>query len=828
MNRNHRRSMAHKKLHVHDVDGMQKTVNEALRLAEKEQWHEADALCLRVLNAIPNNPDVWFFRGQLAFNRGLLKDAAHYIAKAIDQNPQKTDYLGFAAHVSQRGGNIGDAITYAQQLFERTQDPQHLLHLANIYLESNNFTQAKPLYEHLQEHYQDWWQPPYNLGLIAKAMGNHSQALTFFEQAITLAPSVSWPTLRAMEIIGSLGDETKAEQLLWNFIERSAGHSPENIEVFQKLAEHLLYGSNPRYAEADSVLNKAEAIAPNTAWILGGKGWSAAKKGDFENTLYNFHQALRLEPQNIDLWNKYLHALGEFRFHGLPASMDLHLSLALSMPRLDQVRLFQVLNMVLPLFPEVDELLQTIDKGQAIDLTSDAFKNLINRPLFIQAMQGVLLSSSGYEKLLTPLRATLLNTAAAGETLPEGSGSFCLALAQQCAMNEYIYTETPAETKNIETLKQCLDTWPAKKPLDAGLIGIYAAYRPLGSLAITTRLIKDAHQQNINFTFKALIQEQVIEPQIEASLKPSIASLHTVANDISRLVQNQYEENPYPRWHDVGRSQSMTIGDRVRMMFPWLPAQGLNEKQKPRILIAGCGTGRQAIMAAEMHPHADVIAVDLSRASLAYAVRKQKERNIHNIQFLQGDILKLKEGLGGEFDLIECSGVLHHMADPMAGWQVLRQLLAPTGYMNIALYSELARRGVVAGRAFIAEHGFPSTPDGIRAARHAMMALPGEHPCNNVMGFHDFFTMSMCRDLLFHVQEHRFTIPKLRAALESLNLEFLGFFFYNHKPIINDYYKHFPGDPTATNLNHWEEYEQRFPDTFKAMYQFFCQPKNCR
>lgn len=825
MNRNHRRSIAQQKLRTNTAEGIEKTVHEALRLAEKEKWHEADALCLRVLNAMPNNPDVWFFRGQLAFNRGLLHDAANYIAKAIAQNPEKTDYLGFAAHVCQRGGNIGEAITYAQTLFEQTQNPQHLLHLANIYLESNNLAQAKPLYEHLREHYADWWQPPYNLGLIAMALGNHHEALSLFEHAITLAPSVAEPTLRAMEVLGSLGDDARAEQLLWTFIERPAGHSPENINVFQKLSEHLLYGSNPRYAQAESVLDKAEAIAPGTAWILGGKGWSAAKKGDFENTLKHFHQALRLEPQNVDLWNKYLHALGEFRFHGLPASMDLHLSLALSMPRLDQVRLFQVLNMVLPLFPEVEELFQAIDKGNPVDIHSDTFKNFISRPLFIQALQGVLLASSAYETLLTPIRAALLKAAAAGEKMPEDSSAFCLGLAQQCAMNEYIYTETATETEEIEALKQRLDTWPTDRPLDARLVAVYAAYRPLDSLAIATRLIKEAKKKTINRTFNALVQEQVIEPQIEAGLKPSISSLHTVANDVSRLVQNQYEENPYPRWHDVGRSQPMTINDRLRLMFPWMPAQGLNEKQKPRILIAGCGTGRQAIMAAEIHPHAEVVAVDLSRASLAYALRKQKERNIRNIQFLQGDILKLKEGLGGEFDLIECSGVLHHMDDPMAGWQVLRQLLAPTGFMNIALYSERARQGVVAGRAFIAEHGFPSTPDGIRAARLAMAALPKDHPCTNVMGFQDFFTMSMCRDLLFHVQEHRFTIPKLKAALETLSLEFLGFFFYNHKPVLTDYHQHFPNDPDATNLECWEEYEQRFPDTFRAMYQFFCRPK---
>ena len=65
------------------------------------------------------------------------------------------------------------------------------------------------------------------------------------------------------------------------------------------------------------------------------------------------------------------------------------------------------------------------------------------------------------------------------------------------------------------------------------------------------------------------------------------------------------------------------------------------------------------------------------------------------------------------FDVIECVGVLHHMEDPVAGWRVLRRLLEPGGYMKIGLYSERARRHIVAARAFLAARGDPPTPAGI-------------------------------------------------------------------------------------------------------------------
>ena len=69
-------------------------------------------------------------------------------------------------------------------------------------------------------------------------------------------------------------------------------------------------------------------------------------------------------------------------------------------------------------------------------------------------------------------------------------------------------------------------------------------------------------------------------------------------------------------------------------------------------------------------PNSAVTAVDLSRASLAYAQRKTSELGITNVKYLQADILNLGE-LGQGFDIIESAGVLHHMNDPMAGWRVL-------------------------------------------------------------------------------------------------------------------------------------------------------------
>jgi 2-polyprenyl-3-methyl-5-hydroxy-6-metoxy-1,4-benzoquinol methylase len=131
----------------------------------------------------------------------------------------------------------------------------------------------------------------------------------------------------------------------------------------------------------------------------------------------------------------------------------------------------------------------------------------------------------------------------------------------------------------------------------------------------------------------------------------------------------------------------------------------------PSILIAGCGTGEHPFDIAQKSPEASILAIDLSRVSLAYARRKTREEGLRNIEYAQADILNLST-LGRTFDRIEAVGVLHHLADPKAGSRVLLSLLAPNGTMRVGLYSEVARRPIVDARAIVTERGYQPTAEG--------------------------------------------------------------------------------------------------------------------
>jgi hypothetical protein len=144
-------------------------------------------------------------------------------------------------------------------------------------------------------------------------------------------------------------------------------------------------------------------------------------------------------------------------------------------------------------------------------------------------------------------------------------------------------------------------------------------------------------------------------------------------------------------------------------------------------------------------------------------------------------------------------------------------LLRPGGFMHVGLYSELARRDIVAARAFIAERGYRSTADDIRRCRQELL----KSSLKSVARAGDFFSTSECRDLLFHVQESRMTIPQIKSFLVENGLRFIGFEFAPR--VLQQYRVAFGSDSALRDLDRWHAYETERPDTFAGMYQFWVQ-----
>ena len=185
---------------------------------------------------------------------------------------------------------------------------------------------------------------------------------------------------------------------------------------------------------------------------------------------------------------------------------------------------------------------------------------------------------------------------------------------------------------------------------------------------------------------------------------------------------------------------------------------------------------------------------------------------------MQADILSLDQ-LEQKFDIVDSVGVLHHMNDPMTGWRALTDLLKPGGLMRIGLYSELARKNIVDARNEIMLAKIGISKSEMKEFRQKI-SVSNDKNYQRLAKSKDFFSLSMLRDLIFHVQEHRFTLPQIKSCLDELKLKFCGF---TTKDAISNLRKFYGKDADIYDLFLWHQYEKNNPQAFAAMYQFWCQ-----
>ena len=287
---------------------------------------------------------------------------------------------------------------------------------------------------------------------------------------------------------------------------------------------------------------------------------------------------------------------------------------------------------------------------------------------------------------------------------------------------------------------------------------------------------------------------------------------------VTRAVTAQYEGWPYPAWTRITLPEPRRFPDVVRKMDPRavqdLPVDA-------NMLIAGCGTGRQAARVASQYPDATVTAIDVSEASLAYARRQCAALNINGVQFRKLNLYDVAQ-LGQRFDAIWCGGVLHHMPDPERGLDALVAVLRPGGVMHIMVYSRLGRLRIAGARTFIRDlKQQPVSDDLLREVRRRFVERP-EHPlAQHIMESPDFVTLAGTHDLLLHRHEDPFDIPRIERALERLGLRLL-LFELPDPPAEARYDAMFPADLEHRDINSWRAFEKCEPFLFAGMYRFWC------
>jgi tetratricopeptide (TPR) repeat protein len=844
---------------------MELTVDQALQqgvAAHKEgKLEEAERLYRAILQSQPTHPDANHNLGVLAVSVNKADVALPLFKTALEANPKveqfwlsyidalvKANKLKDAKQAIKKAKKKGFDAKKLQALLSQLKEvadtkapSQELLNSLLGHFQTGRYGDAEKLAISITQEFpkhQFGWKV---LGLVLEQTGRASESLVASQKSVQLAPQDAEAYYNLGITLKQLGrlDETEASYRQAIVLKPDLAEAHSNLgntlKELGRLDEALAsykeaIALRPDYAEAHSNLgntlkelgrlNEAEAsytqaitLKPDFAEAYYNLGNTLKELGRLNEAIKAYIQALKINPDYTEAYyNLGIALMGiEFRkpVHGLSELICKILA------KKTLVRPNEISKAVISLLRFDPIIKDTITKYSAGELVQSLHKIIVglsNVPLLLKSMEICTIPDFEFESLFINIRSAILLSISSIEHNTEIL-RFQIALSLQCFTNEYLYDQTDIEIEALKVLENLVSNklTAGKQPTPTELACL-SSYKSLNEYA-WIKLV------TIPTELQELERRQIIEPEEEKQLRSNIPMLQKINDNVSRKVQEQYEQNPYPRWVNtklpfVPKPISL-VTKEINLNIKDLC---INEISNPQILVAGCGTGQHSIGTAARFKDCDVLAIDLSLSSLSYAKRKTEELGISNIEYMQADILELR-ALNRQFDIIESAGVLHHMDDPMAGWEVLAGCLKTGGLIKIGLYSELARSHIVQMRHEIQQSNIGSSNDAMKSFRKMVVSSKEKHH-NLITLSPDFYSMSEFRDLLFHVQEHRFTIPKIKDCLAQLGLTFCGF---EADKIVQKFKSEYLSENAVYDLDKWDAFEKENPREFGAMYQFWCQ-----
>jgi SAM-dependent methyltransferase len=250
-------------------------------------------------------------------------------------------------------------------------------------------------------------------------------------------------------------------------------------------------------------------------------------------------------------------------------------------------------------------------------------------------------------------------------------------------------------------------------------------------------------------------------------------------------VRAQYEALPYPPRDPRDEAIRLITGtpSHVLEINHYLFSGRLNFMRPFRALVAGGGTGDACIMLAQQLADrrcpGEVVYLDISTASRQICEARAKARGLRNINFLTGSLLDLPTMPIGQFDYIDCTGVLHHLPDPAAGMRALGSVLNPDGGMGVMLYGEYGRSGVYPLQEILRTLAPPSMAleDRIAMTKRLIRFLPTTNLFRRNPYLNDHVTGGDAGlyDLLLHSCDRAFTVPDIGAMARESGLRVVAF-----------------------------------------------------
>ena len=466
------------------------------------------------------------------------------------------------------------------------------------------------------------------------------------------------------------------------------------------------------------------------------------------------------------------------------------------------------------------------------------------------------------EPVLTACRRQVLTSllAASGGASPASDairrlGTAAASIACHMLTVGFCVAEEEEEARAVDAARAALATGAAGTRLraaavagdaaiveDAALLMAVAMYRPLALVAKGLQM--DALEASTLVAVPRAdhaFEMHLCKPR-ERRIRAEALPRVTPFDDASMHVEAFYRTTLYPVWHvpETGDAPRTTIGACLRRHYPTIAWPFDDAGANPlRLCVAGAGSGHHVAQAALTLSHCEVVALDLSAASLAYAedqMARLLPEEASRVSWVVGDLMRLGDEAGAsgggdastctadgataehfhrhiasKFHLIMCFGVVHHCADPAVALGRLAATLLPGGVLQLGTYSTFGVRSWRPAARWLLHRINPEVvrEDGelvrqptaaeLRAIRARVFELAKEPSAESEGGadaddsvrtlsrecatarmltlFDEYYSHSGALDLLFHPQEASFTLLQLRTMLAAAKLEAVGVFF---------------------------------------------------
>jgi tetratricopeptide (TPR) repeat protein len=784
-------------------DQLQSIVN----LYTKGQLQEALDTGSQLLKQFPTSVLLYNIIGAANQELGNLTEAIKAYSKAISIKPDLAEAynnMGVALKDQGKSEEANEAFTKALSI--KPDYAEAYNNMGNTLQDQGKLDEATEAYNKAISIKPDYADAYNNMGNVLKDQAKLEDAIEALTKATSIKPDFS-EAYNNMSL--ALKDQGKLDDAI-EALNKALAIKPDYADAYNNMG--IVFQEQDELEEAIKAYNKALAIKPDNADAYNNMGNALKEQEKLDDAIEAYNKALSIKPDYAEVYNN-IRIILQGRIFNKP-SRELQKTIASLLDRKTYARPSNIASAAISLLksePTLQKHLQLAD-DDVIKSPTDVISDLSEHPLLLKLMSVCPLPDLSLEKLFRKLRASLLISSSdiTGSTTLI---NFQSALALQCFTNEYIYSHSEEEEKILQSLEANIKKTIKNNEQPAPqIILTLASYKALNQYEWCKSLV-------VCDKIKDVFTRQVEEPNQEAKCKCVLPLLNDISDEVSLKVRDLYEENPYPRWVNLGLSfKPMSISKIVDDIPLKLHDYKISEIEKSEILIAGCGTGQDGIQTASRFKGSKVLAIDLSLSSLSYAKRKTEELGIKNIDYMQADILDLGK-LDRQFDIIESAGVLHHMDKPMAGWKVLTECLKPGGLMKVGLYSELARQYIVKIKKEISNADIGSSDEEMKSFRDSIIGSEKDH-YELILFTRDFYSLSELKDLLFHVQEHRFTIPQIKDCLNELGLKFCGF---ESAKIVSNFTQTNKNKNDPYDLDKWQAYEEANPRAFVEMYQFWCQ-----